>query len=391
MPGQGTGTAAHPYGLYIGSVDVIAPAGLKGAVPLESIRTTDNGHNGPSTMEFLHEDPTKAFALPAGAEVQFKDFRTNETIFGGYLVSREIEPFPGQQGRVVRCRCTDYSVHLDRRVLGPSWSSGSVINAQTILESVLPYMGVPLTLSLTGTSGSVGTQIFAGIPARSIIEQILTQLSGIWGYEFIYFVSPYKVLYAHGVNQFGFAPPTNITDVSPVLAAKELTLEYDESGIINAVYVRGASKTASGWVNDAASQATYGVRQGVIDEPRATTLLSAQRYGTGYLVSHKNAVLRGSFKVDGNYCYTAGKHWRAEMNVVITNSALSLSAFSTKTFRVDTAWQGGAGAHEHLVNFGGLPRSGVARIIRALTSAGVGIMGTAALPTSGQRIVGSIG
>jgi hypothetical protein len=385
--------ATKPYSLFINSVDVISPAAGKGAVPLGSIRIVDNGHNGQSTMEFLHQDPAKAFAIPAGAQVSFYDARTG-TMFAGYLIARSLEPFPSQQGRMVKCSAVDYSIALDRHAVRGSWSSGTLTTDSAILTAVFGWEGTGLTVA-AHSSTAIGTQIFAHIPMRQVVEQCLTIAQGINNVPLGYLVDPAKAMHYFKIADFSYAAPGPATDVTPTpggsTVVEKLTLEYDESQIINSLFVRGASSSASGKVDDAASIAIYGQREAIIDAPRATTLAQATQYARGYFIDRKDATLRGSFEVDGSLCYATGRHWRAENNVTITNAALGLSAAVFRVYSVTTQWLGGTGVHRHLVNFGGLPRSGLARILATITNAGFTTLGSVALPTSGQRIVGSIG
>jgi hypothetical protein len=256
-------------------------------------------------------------------------------------------------------------------------------------------MGVPLGLFVHDSTTIGPNQVFSGIPARSIVEQILQLAQGVNNVPMGYLVTPSKVLHYFKLSSYSFVAPGNVTDVTPTpggsVAVENLTLEYDESEIVNAVFVRGSSASTSGQATDTASVAKYGVRQALIDEPRATSVALSNQYGVGYLVDHKEATLRGNFEVDGTFCDAPALHWFSDQNITITNSALSLSAAAFRTYAVETWWLGGNGAHRHKVHFGGLPRSGLARIIRALTTSGITPLGSAALPISGRKVVGTIG
>jgi hypothetical protein len=383
-----------PYSLFVNSVDIISPAGGKGGVPLDSIRLVDSGRNGQSTLEFLHKDPLKAFALPPGAEVSFYDARTG-TMFGGYLVTRSLAPMASQQGRAVKCNALDYSIALDRHAVRGSWSSGTLATDTAILTGIFGWEGTGLTVASHTTTTIGANQVFAHMPMRQVVEQCQTIAQGILNVPIGYLVDAAKAMHYFKVADFSYTAPGPVTDVTSTpggsTAVENLTLEYDESQIINSLFVRGASATASGKVDDTASIAIYGQREAIIDAPRATTLAQATQYARGYFVDRKDATLRGSFEVDGTLCYATGRHWRAENNVTITNLALGLAAAVFRVYSVDTWWLGGAGAHRHRVNFGGLPRSGLARILSALTSSGFTTLGSVALPTSGRRIVGAIG
>jgi hypothetical protein len=394
--------------LTVAGRNIISPiAGAKNGVPLDSIEITDNGINAASTLTFTHEDPALAYALPAGAEMTFQDFRAGTPVgpllFGGYLVSRELVPGFGPGGLSVRCICTDYSLALDRRVLVSLWQTFINRTVQDILTNIMGYIGFPMPASCPSDStvipaSTAAPLAFQGIPARSIVEQLVSRAQGIANTPFGYLTIPAKYLFILKLSAWTYAQPANITDAAPsagLITADKLTLEYDESAIINSVYVRGSSKANSVWVNDTASQTKYGVRQGIVDQPSATSLTAATNYGRAYLIDHKDAVVRGHFEVEGAACYApasgSARHWNALSTFTLTNTALGLAASSLRASSVRTWFVGGNGAHRHEVYFGGLPPSGTARIVSALTSAGVGINGTAALPTSAQRLAGTAG
>jgi hypothetical protein len=407
------------YTLTIGGVNSL------NRIPLESIRLVNNGANGMSTLEFKHEDPTKAFALPAGAEVIFNDYRASggagTVMFGGYLVSRELEPDFGQIGRSVICRCVDYSVLLDRRVRGPYLLAGASDGSDQdgdLIVNAINTTGTTLVVqkasAANGQNGIRNTalggspQQFQGMSERAMIEQVMEYAQGATDGQGQgpreYYVDGLKRLWYHKAGQLVNTPPYDISDNPGAnqIACSNLQLEYDETGIINSVYVRGDTATHSGWVTDSSSVSTYGLRQAVVDFPRANTLSKAQQYGRGFLQSHKDPLVHGSFEVDGSTCYTAdgppsdtghgARHWEQDQLFRITNAALSLTTATTWFVRtVETDFQGGSGVHSHRVTFGGLSPSGAGRIARALAQAGVTSLGTVAAPTSGRQIIGTIG
>src|SRR6186997_225679 len=94
-----TDHSAHPWGLFVGSSDVI------GMTSLETIRLTEEGPGGVSSMEFTIDDPGKAVSIVDGAEVSFWDLTGNVVYFRGTVASWTARPEFGGQGRTITVEC----------------------------------------------------------------------------------------------------------------------------------------------------------------------------------------------------------------------------------------------------------------------------------------------
>ena len=406
-----SGTTPPKFALYCNGTNILtrtAPT-AQNTVPLETIAITANGHNAASTMSFTHTDPTKAYAIPGGAALKFVDFlmpAPGEAMFGGTITSRRPVPQAAQQGRDTAVTAQDWSANLDRYPasfdLAPSGTTVAAIIGNA--SRLLPF---DLLLSLTDTT-TIGTQpAWNWVSIRTVIEDCIALASGVNGAPSAYYVDALKTLRVFRESAYSIANVANISDVTPTPAGSmpcsNLELEYDETGIINYCRVRaadfkttvldsyGAAPGAGANYGDTASQLQYGLRKAIIDQPRATSGTLAYRYAKSYVLAHKDPIMRGSFDVEGDKCYSIASphHWAPEMNITITNAALGLSAAAFRTSSVTTTWQGGSGIHNHHVTFGGLPPSALGRIIKGVFHAGHGIHGTVGLPRHAMSIQGT--
>lgn len=343
--------ASHPFGLFVNGSDVLRPVGtdLKG-VPVDSIRITEGGDNSAGSMEFLFEDPAKAYSLPTAAEVIFWDFGQDVPLFGGYIVHRGLVPSLGQQGRSVQVTCTDYSPLLDAQLV-PSFAQKAGASDRSLIQALVGNWGGQL-LALSGTVDSTN----ASMPAMSFINltlrQAIEKVADAAGTNRVYWVDSLKRLYY--TNASSLTAPFVISDVSGTRASN-LTLEYEDV-ITNAVYVHGGNAAGSGWVRDAASMALVGRQYAAyLEQPDSDTAAKRNSYGAAYLGRVSAAIVRGSFDSDAD-------GWRPGQIVTITNAALGLTSATYQIVSVETTMLNGTGYRNYHIAFGALPRS-LARLL----------------------------
>jgi hypothetical protein len=346
--------AAHPFGLFVNGMDVIRPHGTDlSGVPIESIRITEGGDNASGSLQFLFEDPLKAYSLPTAAEVIFWDFTADVPLFAGFLVGRELVPSFGQTARSVRVSCTDYSPLLDAQLL-PEGALPAGISDLTMLQAILSSHGGRLKgdpTTIANTNASMPALSFIGLTLRQAIEKVADAA----GTNRVYWVDSLSRL--NYTSASSLVAPYVISDApsGAQRAANDLTLSYEDV-ITNAVYVRGGNTAGSGWVLDTDSIRDVGQKfEAYLDQPDSDTAAKRNLYGAAYLGRVKSAVVRGSFGTDTN-------GWRPGQIVTITNAALGLTSATYQVVSVETEMLSGTGYRYSQIAFGALPKS-LARLL----------------------------
>jgi hypothetical protein len=350
-----TNHAAHPFSLFVDGEDVIVPVGsAQKGVPVDSIKITEGGSNASGSMEFLFDDPAKAYSLPTAAEVVLWDHGQNIPLFGGFITGRSLQPAFGQVGRAVEVTCTDYAPLLDARVV-PAFGRPAGLSDQAILQSLIALFGGELTGlddTIASTNGSMPGISFIGVTLRQAVEKVASSA----GTNRVYWVDSLRKVNYTSASAL-IAP--FVVDDQPTggeVAVEDLTLEYEDV-IINSVYVQGANRAGSGFVRDRDSIRDVKQEfQAFLAQPASDTTAKRNSYGAAYLGRVKNAVVRGSFHI-------ANSHgWRPGQIVTITNAALGLVSATFQIVSVQSAIASGTGYRHYDVAFGALPRS-LARLL----------------------------
>lgn len=202
--------------------------------------------------------------------------------------------------------------------------------------------------SVASIGSTLPEQEFVGVTLRQAIESTIAQASSSADY---YIDSVGKL---HVFTSEANSAPVNIDVDAPTGgedASETLDLEYDSNSFCNRVYVQGGTPEGSGYfVSDAGITAANGViRTHAIQAPDSTTQAMAQALADMYLGRVATGIPRGSFTITGV------DGWRAGQNVLITDSAKSLSAQSFRIRRVTTrvARPGTSMVFKYEVEFGG--------------------------------------
>jgi hypothetical protein len=355
-------TASHPFSLTINGVDIIPRPGVgtlgrKYGATLESMSVSEVGANGASSMSFLYEDPASLYTLPAGARVLFTNNVANEVLFSGYIIRRAVVPIQSQQGYAVSVTCTDYSMLLDLAfVPALKYAAGHTDQKliQAVVANTIRHTTIYTHTSLcTQTNASMEAVDFSDLTLRSAIEQVQMQ-AGPDRHYYVDFLG--RLHYYSGATESGMgAAPFVISDVptGSQRAPSDLELEYDDSQIVNCVYIIGATPLGTGWVKDETSIKAYGLRQGSLEVHTSKTVVSMVNAGSHFLTLHKDPLVRGSFSQQGT-----DTGWRVGQAVTVTNAALGISSAVYPVRQIDTTFEGGNGLRTRVINFGELPARG---------------------------------
>lgn len=381
--------AAHPFSLHWAAQELVDVTGARGiVVPLDTVTISEVGANGASSMSFLCHDAKRILSLPALGRVQLTHNTPNEVLFAGYVMGRQTVPWQGAGGYSIQTNCTDYSYLLDTTMV-PALRHKAGGSDRALIQSVVGHsMRHPTiythTSFCTSTNSSMPAMDFSHITLRAAIESIQAA-AGEARHYYVDFLG--RLHYYQGAveSAMGTAPYV-ITDApgGAERAATGLSVEYDDSQIINAVYIFGGSAKGSGWEKDEASIKLYGLRQGSFAAAHCMTAAHRANVGRHFLGLHKDPIVRGSFTST-----TSDTGWRVGQALHITSSQLGLSNAIYPIVQIDTTFVTGAGMRNRTIYFGDLPAVGSRRahLSPAKGSSGPPV-GTA--PQPGTRVAGTM-
>lgn len=370
---------AHPFSLHVDHVDMFDANKQGWGVPLESITTSEMGANGVSSMTFRYEDPLKRHSLPAAARTRFTQWigSTEAPLFAGYITGRRTVPFGGDLGYAIDVTVGDYSLGFDWHIL-PAFKHKAGASDKTLIQAVVAAAMRNHDINthsgfVVSTNSNMDAVDFSFMTLRAAIEAIQS-MAGADRHYYVDFFG--RLHYFSGVEASTPAPFT-IDQVTPSTgihrAPENLELEYDDSQIINAVYVRGGNKVGTGWVKDETSIKRYGLRQAAYDAPHSKSATARNNVGNHFLARHKDPIVRGQFQQSGT-----DTGWSVGQSVVATHAGLSISGASYPIKQIDTTYQGGTGHRTRTIYIGDLPARG-RRAPRALSPVGVATTGPSPL------------
>lgn len=334
--------------LYVDGVDAVT------RIPLETWRITDSGPSATGRLEAEHLDPTRAYAIPAGAFVELVDGTGESVYWGGYVSSRDVLPF-SPAGRLTRIEAVDIGSALDTafipsHVIPAGWDDRRAVQALVAAYGRRGLYAPDSTVELTDTS----------LPEVTITNLTLRQAINLVGDS----AGESRVVWVDALGRVNYgrsaiAPaPYAITDSAPngttTIAVSELAIDFDESAIVNAVYISGPTTGSFGyaaWVEDATSIGLYGRREGWLTNEAVVDSVTATLYGTAHLAKTKDPAVRGSFVVEGF------NGWKAGQALTVTSTPLGLSGATYQITEVVTTWQTGTGRRSYSVSFGALSKS----------------------------------
>lgn len=332
--------------LTVGGID------LTSLVDLRTIRVRLSGGPATGTLDAEVEDLTRAHPLPGGADVALLHYDESTIgVFGGNLVRRSGAQLYGLAARTT-ISAADYGRLLDQSIVTPTSLSAGMTDREAIQSLVATYGHAPLrapdaTVDLTATSlPAIG--FAAPVTLRAAIEQV----ASLAGTGRSYYVDEMaRLVY---VRDAVIRAPYEVSDAptGAQIGAEEISVEYDDSGIINAVYVQGPDVGGvSGWVIDQTSIDAYGRREAILANSDSTTTAKRDLYGSAYLAKVKDPTIRGRVVVTG---YDG---WRVGQILTLTSAAHGLSAAQYVIREIAVTIHVGTGVRTYEISFGEPPKS----------------------------------
>jgi len=192
------------------------------------------------------------------------------------------------------------------------------------------YLSGDLTF-VQQTDAAAKETIFAGVTLSEALDMIA---GGANATNWWYVDAAGRLHY--GATESNDAPldPTSDTPGAGEFAPLDLDVDYDSSGFIQAVYVRGKTPAGSGWYRNHAAIANFAgvVKTAFLDAPDADDFKSANAIAQAFLTRSATAALRGRFSATSS----DADGWRAGQNVIPRSSHLGLSVTSYRIVNVRT-------------------------------------------------------
>jgi hypothetical protein len=388
-----TDHSAHPFGLFIGGLDVIAAPGTQGqrvGVQPESIHVTEAGPGVISAMTFTVDDPGKAIALTDGLEVTYWDLVNNVPLFGGFLLRWSLRPDPGGQGRKIDVECSGFEALLDR-VFIDTWTFPNNTKVATAIQALAGnFSDLRAFVSTASDAGAQATPVGwlrggIGIPNSGpytitslTLRQAIARLFEICMAGDFTSVPNSGVIYATVDFYKGLRVWCEVTSLGDVLGSVKpddytnLTvadttagafpgadLEYaiDTGELVRKVYIQGGNAAGTGWVTDGTGKpgaTAYINDSSIVDANRLAAV------GAGYIASHKTTQ-RGSVVLAYAGLPTTVHPGSA---AIVTDAAVDAAGASLPIVSIEKTWHGTEA--EWTVTFG-TPKPSTATAIRDVT------------------------
>lgn len=352
-----------PYVLTIelGGVDITA------SVPLESVRMQLAGSQETATCEFDIEDFTLTVAAAEEDLVTVTEVGTSEVLFGGFV--RSLTPDVAATGRTVHIKAVDYNSLLDRQlIIRDTRSAGE--SDKVRLEYLMTTYGdqfSPDFTQITTLAASMPEQTFTAITLRQAIERVLGQASTLSAYH----IDPTGrlVTYDRSVITPGPFDVVVGTPGAGQIAVDKFRIDFDSTGLANAVYIVGATAAGSGWFTDPTSIAAYGRRERFFNAPDSDTSAKAAQVGAAVLQDQAYPIPRGSFETD-----SPNDGWRIGQHITCTSAQHGITAETYRIARVTVRYLNGLGHRRYTLEIGSpLPTLTALLAKRAGGGSGIGI------------------
>lgn len=396
-----TDHSAHPWGLWLGGLDVTKEPGGSGyGTSADSIEVTEAGPGAVSSMTFEVDDPFKELGVNAGNEVAYFDLVNDVCLFRGWVDHYDSRPAFGGQGRVFRIECTGLEAILDWSIVAPGASLGQSNRVPgcigMLAQQYAPKLKAPSAASGMGSAPWTRNGSFdypvgnflrtvepilplqwggtsAGGTLRNAVSEVIAL--GVWFYNVGGGAStePFKALvtvdFYYGLRiwedddslQPDDYTTLTVTDTyaGPNRAAG-LAAQVDWAGVVRSVMVVGSGGTNYGVFGDGSG--IYGPQTLITDSNVTTADLASQR-AMAYL-AQQSASVRGSFTLED---WTPPTTVHAGSLVSITDAATSVAT----TYRISEIRKrfNSSGRQDWTVSFGGLQKASGARLMRRLTRA----------------------
>lgn len=394
--------AAHPYGLFLDNLDVIAQPGGGYGVPLDTVQVKEVAAGAVSSMSFEIDDPAKAITITDAMTVRFFDFTTDLPVFLGYVDRWSYRPDFGGQGRTIVVSATGVEAALDWAVTTVDLTFASGLALSTAIQTTATNLfGMPPGLNvLVSTIGGVAPQssrqgepVSAGtttvtltyavtITAGTSFREALRLLSVAaivvidTGHLSAVVIYTATVDFWMGLRITPFPYSANDAtadwlrlDVTDTVASTTTAANLDfgtEGATVRAVFVKGGNAAGTGYMDDATGLpgSVAFISDTTVDS--AAKLASAQ---TAYLQGNAQTQ-RGQFVLETILASTINtgptNHFRAGSRMRLTDDAVS-SVISTirQVYEIAKTFQAGK-LETWTISYGG-PAPSVARLVRRLT------------------------
>lgn len=166
-----TDHTARTAALTIAGVDVLRPTGTAGngaGVPIDSIRLSQAGPGGVSTLDCVYEDPLATGVIPNdGDEVVFWDYVNDVPLFGGWVAAWPITP--DGIGRSTALHCVGYESILD-------WAA---LLADLVIPAGLTDVAIAIQSCVAAAEGTAELRAFSGTNSTQATPLSRTGLGAI--------------------------------------------------------------------------------------------------------------------------------------------------------------------------------------------------------------------
>jgi hypothetical protein len=399
-----TTAGAHPFSLFVDSLDVIKDAGINGiGTPIESIEVTEAGPGGVSSMTFTIEDPIKGVSIADGATVVLQNNTADACLFRGFVESWESAPDFGGQGRSLSVTAVGIETLLDWLIVPDDWhppggalnampeaiqsaatSAGFAGNANTSgsaapaeSSAAFPITGYTRVGTDVGASNNLGTAPLAGshgVSLRQAIAALIAyQIAHDTGEPFGGFTAVQDQLVT--VDFYGRLRawrdldgiiPTDYTNLTindayagPIVAD---TLRYrrEPGQLVHQVQVSDGAVTPT--IQTVSDGTGLAYPQAVVSDATLTTS-DARRFAGRQIIGRAQAnVYRGDFRL---LDFTPAETIHAGSYVAFTDAAVGLAGQSFRIMEIKKTFNG-SGRQNWQITFGSLaPR--VTNLMRKLT------------------------
>jgi hypothetical protein len=376
-----TDHSAHPYSLWVDSLDVIGVPATSIGTELTSIRVTERGPGGVSDIEFSVGDPTGTFTPTNGAVILFWWNTTDVPLFRGWVDTWSSMPDFGGQGRTVTIQGIGEEALLDWNIVIastgiPGGGFAELVGYYGMLAGVPNYQsGVlgapalstqanPISAYVRAPGDVVALQestdpAWSGSSLRQIIAnafELNAKIDGQPATGATQAKVQYTMDFYGGLrmwNDYPGAIPADYTNLTindatagPIVA-ENLQYAIDPSQIVHEVYVNGSAAANSGWFSDGTG--IHGKQQYVSDTTNITSPALALQAAQAVFQANNNQV-RGSFELTD---FTPVATIHAGSFVTLTDAAVGLAGTQYRIMEIEKTFNA-SGRQNWKVTFGSL-------------------------------------
>lgn len=352
-----TDGSAHPYGLFIDSLDVLEePGGHRYGVDAASIQITEAAPGGVSSMTFELDDPSTVVNIQDGAGVLAWDFTRDLPMFLGWVQGVESGVDFGNQGLLKRVTCYGIEALLDE-IIVPSFTQDDT--ATNFMRDAVQGMAQYAPVRAFSNPGSASSQAFPVLGTLDLLRGSIPLPTGMNGlsirrcWELWWATDQAPPGYPPAMLTIDFwgglrlwpnwgvsagvlvgGPPTDYASITiqETAGTRGENLRYmrdaSPGSIITAVYVAGGTSAGTGWV---AGDTTKGRHEAYISDATITTDAAKQGAAGALLNQYGSGAGRGTVTVSA---FTpANAH--PGSTLTITNSAMGWSSKNFVISQID--------------------------------------------------------